>query len=95
MADSCERQAGPPSPRASGTGSNAVEKQSLGDLLRKVHEDEQGAVSLETILIVGAIAIPILLFLLKIAWPRIKAFFDSGMSDLETSAKDVSNGSAN
>lgn len=71
-----------------------MQRQSLGDLLRKVHEDEQGAVSLETVLIVGAIAIPVLLFLLKIAWPGIKNFFNAGMSDLETSAKDVS-GSAN
>ena len=33
-----------------------MKKSSLGSLVRKVHEDEQGAVSLETILIIGAIA---------------------------------------
>jgi Flp pilus assembly pilin Flp len=58
-------------------------KLSLGDLLRKVHEDENGAVSLETILIIGAIALPILIFLIKIGWPRIKAYFNQGMTDLE------------
>jgi Flp pilus assembly pilin Flp len=53
-------------------------------LLRKVHNDEQGAMSLETILIIGAIALPILIFLIKIGWPRVKAMFNTGMSDLES-----------
>jgi hypothetical protein len=47
---------------------------------------------LETILIIGAIAVPILLFLLKVAWPTIKTFFNTGVSDLETSADNVSSG---
>jgi hypothetical protein len=51
-----------------------------------------GSVSLETILIIGAIAVPILLFLLKVAWPTIKTFFNTGVSDLETSADNVSSG---
>ena len=59
---------------------------SLRSLLRKVHEDEQGAVSLETILIIGAIALPILIFLIKVGWPRIKAYFNQGLEDLETGA---------
>jgi len=58
-------------------------KVSLGDLLRRVHEDENGAVSLETILIVGAIALPILIFLIKFGWPRIKTYFNDRMTDLE------------
>jgi Flp pilus assembly pilin Flp len=52
-------------------------------LLRKVHRDEQGAVSLETVLIVGAVAIPILLFLIKYGWPKIKDIFLKGVKDLE------------
>ena len=40
-----------------------MERASLLNLLRRVHEDEEGAVSLETILIIGAIALPILIFL--------------------------------
>ena len=34
-------------------------------LLSRVHRDERGAVSLETILIVAAIALPILIFILS------------------------------
>lgn len=57
-----------------------------GKLLRRVHRDERGAVSLETILIVGAIAIPILIFLIKFGWPRIKNYFTKGMENLEEGA---------
>lgn len=52
-------------------------------LLRRVHNDEQGAVSLETILIIGAIALPILIFLIKVGWPKIKGYFNQGLQDLE------------
>ena len=47
----------------------------LRKLLQRVHRDEEGAVSLETILIIGAIAIPVLIFILKVGWPRIRTFF--------------------
>ena len=47
---------------------------------------------METILIIGAIAVPILLFLLKVAWPTIKTFFNTGVGDLQTSADNVSSG---
>lgn len=56
---------------------------SLRKLLRQIHEDEQGAVSLETILIVGAIALPILIFLIKVGWPRVKGYFNQGLDDME------------
>lgn len=59
-----------------------MKKTTILDLLRKVHNDEQGAVSLETVLIIGAIALPVLIFLYKIAWPRIQAYFEQGMTDL-------------
>ncbi|MEN6497266.1 MAG: hypothetical protein ABFD16_23465 [Thermoguttaceae bacterium] len=52
-------------------------------LMRRIHEDEQGAVSLETVLIVGAIALPILIFLYKVGWPRIQKMFDDGMTELD------------
>ena len=64
---------------------------SLSQLLRKVHRDERGAVSIETIMIIGAIAIPILIFLLKFGWPRIKDYFNDGMNDLESERSDVMN----
>lgn len=56
------------------------------ELARKIHRDERGAVSIETVLIIAAIAVPILIFILKFGWPRIKNFFDSGMNDLEGAA---------
>ena len=58
-------------------------------LLRKVHQDEQGAVSLETILIIGAIALPILIFLITVAYPRIKRYFLKGMRDLEAGSNEA------
>ena len=56
------------------------------DLLRKVHENEEGAVSLETILIIGAIALPILIFLIKVGWPKIHDYFNKGLTDLQAGA---------
>lgn len=58
----------------------------LLNLLRKVHNDEYGAVSLETVLIIGAIALPVLIFLIKIGWPRIKGYFTQGLAELEEGA---------
>ncbi len=52
------------------------------DLLRRVHGDEEGAVSLETVLIIGAIALPILIFLWRVAWPNIRAYFDQRVETL-------------
>jgi hypothetical protein len=64
---------------------------SLRGLLAKVHRNERGAVSLETILIVGAIAIPILIFLLKYGWPRVRDYFNEGMDNLEQESDNVQN----
>ena len=61
-------------------------------LLKKVHSDERGAVSLETILIIGAIALPILIFVIKYGWPRIRNYFYKGMGDLENQSDRVTNG---
>ncbi len=62
---------------------------SFGKLLKRVHNDERGAVTLETILIIGAIAIPILIFLLKFGWPRIREYFLEGIDDLESESDKV------
>ncbi len=67
----------------------------LPKLLRRVHRDERGAVSLETILIIGAIAIPILIFLIKFGWPRIKNYFNKGLQDLEEGATDAATNRTN
>ncbi len=64
----------------------------LRSLLKRIHRDERGSVSLETILIIGAIALPILIFLLKFGWPKIRNYFNSGMKDLETESDNVTNG---
>jgi Flp pilus assembly pilin Flp len=55
-------------------------------LFRRLHEDETGAISLETLLIVGAIALPILIFLIKVGWPTIKEFFNKGVTDVQAGA---------
>jgi hypothetical protein len=60
-----------------------IRKTTLLAILRKVHRDQRGAVSFETILIIAAIALPILIFLLRVGWPRIKALWTKGMSDIE------------
>jgi Flp pilus assembly pilin Flp len=57
---------------------------SLKKLLRDVHEDQHGAISIETILIIGAIALPILIFLLYHAWPKIRDYFNRGVETLQT-----------
>lgn len=61
-------------------------------LLRRIHRDERGAVSLETILIVAAIALPILIFILKYGWPMIRKYFETGMQNLENEGNNVTNG---
>jgi hypothetical protein len=63
-----------------------MKKPSLWNLLREVHDSEEGAVSLETVLIIGAIALPILIFLIKYGWPMIKDYFNKGMNDLQSGA---------
>ena len=62
---------------------------SLGKLLLRIHRDEKGAVSIETILIIAAIAIPILIFIIKFGWPRIKTWFNQGMQELEGGMDDA------
>lgn len=50
---------------------------SIRSLLRAVHNDEAGGVSIETVLIIAAIALPILIFLYKVAWPRIQNYWNT------------------
>ena len=63
----------------------------LRKLLKRVHDDERGSVSLETILIIGAIALPILIFLIKVGWPRVKDYFTQGLEDLEEGSQNATN----
>jgi len=64
-------------------------------LWQRIHGDERGAVSLETILIIAAIAIPILIFLLKFGWPKIRDYFNTGMENLENEGSKVQQGTGN
>ena len=66
--------------------------QSFRELWDRLHNDEDGSVSLETILIIGAIAMPILIFLLKYGWPKIKNYFNTSLQSLESSSNTVING---
>ncbi len=59
------------------------------NLMQRIHRDERGAVSLETILIIGAIAIPILIFLVRVAWPKIEDIFMQNVDELEDSSNMV------
>ena len=70
-------------------------KPSLWKLLQRVHNDERGAVSIETILVLAVIAIPILIFILKFGWPKIKEVFNEGMTDLTTASDGVTNETGN
>lgn len=65
---------------------------SLWKLLKRIHNDEAGAVSLETILVLGVIALPILIFLIKFAWPTVKAYFNTGMTNLQGGANQAQQG---
>jgi Flp pilus assembly pilin Flp len=68
-----------------------LKKSPWWNLLMRVHRDEKGAVSLETLLIIGAIALPILIFLIKVGWPRVKGYFNQGLQDLEDSRSNATN----
>lgn len=63
----------------------------LRHLMQRIHRDERGAVSLETILIIGAIAIPILIFLVKVGWPKVRDLFDDNIRELEVESDNLSN----
>lgn len=65
----------------------------LARVLRRVHQDEAGSVSLETILIIGAIALPILIFSIKFGWPRIRGYFNEGIEQLQHETSKVTDGS--
>ena len=63
---------------------------SLGNLLKRIHQDERGAVSIETILVVAAIAVPILIFMMKVGFPYIRDnVFKKGMDDLIGESKNA------
>ena len=64
----------------------------LWGLLKRIHRNEQGGVSIETILIVAAIALPILIFVIKFAWPKIKEYFMGNIDNLTNGADNAAQG---
>ena len=56
---------------------------SMWKILRKVHRDERGAVSLETVLVIAVIALPVLILMYKFAWPAIKNYFWTRMEEID------------
>ena len=65
---------------------------SLGELFKRVHQDERGAVSIETILVVAAIAVPILIFMMKVGFPYIKEhIFKKGLDELIGETQNATN----
>ena len=73
---------------------DSLKKPTLWRLLQKVHNDERGSVSIETILVLAVIAIPILIFILKFGWPKMKEIFEDGLKDLEGASDNVTNPSS-
>lgn len=54
---------------------------SLASRVRRLHSDERGGVSLETVLIIAAVALPILIFLFTIVFPGIRKKIVSVLRD--------------
>ena len=61
----------------------------FGRLLRRLHRDERGALTLETVLIIAAIALPVLIVIIKFGWPAIRGYFERGLENLEDSTNDA------
>ena len=59
-----------------------MKKSLLGKLFERVHADEQGAVSIETVLIIAAIALPILIFLYIRIRPRLQNYLNQNLEEL-------------
>lgn len=54
----------------------------------------RGALSIETILILAAIAVPILIFILKVGWPKIQKYFNESTDNLIEESYNAQQGSS-
>ena len=77
---------------AAGNPSMKIKPRSFHRLLKQVHGDQRGAVSIETVLIIAAVALPILIFMIKIGWPMIKSYFSGRMTELTTEGDKAKSG---
>jgi len=57
----------------------------MTSLMLRIHRSEKGSVSLETVLVIGAVALPILIFLIKFGWPQVRSMFESRTNDVDDS----------
>jgi hypothetical protein len=62
----------------------------MARIFGRLHSDQRGAVSLETILVIGAVALPILIFLIKFGWPRVRDYFSRNLQVLNNESNSVS-----
>ncbi len=53
----------------------------------------RAALSIETILILAAIAVPILIFILKVGWPKIQKYFNESTDTLIEESYNTQGGS--
>ncbi len=73
-------------------GKPRVNPESPRSLWRILHEDQRGGVSLETVLVIAAVALPILIFVIRFGWPRIRDIFMTHLEDLEESGLEAQRG---
>lgn len=54
-----------------------------GEAMKRIRRRlRRAAISIETILILAVIAIPVLVFVIKFAWPAIKSYFVQGAGEV-------------
>ncbi|QDU40911.1 hypothetical protein Mal4_52740 [Maioricimonas rarisocia] len=60
--------------------------------IRTFHRNESGALSLETVLILGAVAVPLLVFVLRFGWPRVRLMFEDRLDGVHDEADRIREG---
>ncbi len=73
-------------------GKPRVNPESPRSLWRILHEDQRGGVSLETVLLLAAVALPILIFVIRFGWPRIREIFLKGIAEMEEAGEEAQRG---
>ena len=58
-------------------------------LLKRLHHDERGALTIETVLIIAAIALPVLIIIIKLGLPPMKKYFFENLERLGTETENA------
>lgn len=61
-------------------------------LARRFSPSRRGAVTIENVLLLAAVALPIIIFSLKIAWPQIRGTTTSNLTKTFTESDKVADG---